>query len=172
MKALKTLVRYIDVASEASGQLGKWCAVLLVLVGSYDTVARHVFNAPTEWGYDMICMLGGTMYLLGASYDYRHEAHTRVDLLFARLSPRGKAWVNVVAALLFFFPLMGVMLKLAIQWAVRAWKINEVMFTSIWYPPAFPYRAIFAFGLLLLVLQGLAKLIRDLYFLLRGEPID
>lgn len=172
MNALKQILRSIDWISETSGRIGKWCALLLVLVGSYDTIARHVFNAPTEWGYDMICMVGGTMYLLGASYDYLHEAHTRVDLLYNRLQPRGKAIMNVVAALLFFFPLMGVMLKYAVVWAFRAWTVNEVMFTSFWYPPALPYRSIFALGLFLLVLQGLAKFARDLYFILRGEQID
>ena len=172
MNALKKTLNLIDFTCESSGRIGKWCALLLVLVGSYDTIARHVFNAPTEWGYDTICMLGGTMYLLGASYDYLHEAHTRVDLLFNRLGPRGKAIVNVFASLLFFFPLMGTMLWFAAKWAVRAWKINEVMFTSFWYPPAFPYRTIFAFGLFLLVLQGVSKFVRDLYFIIRGEQID
>jgi TRAP-type mannitol/chloroaromatic compound transport system permease small subunit len=172
VNALIKALKLIDSASEGLGRIGKWSAFLLVLVGSYDTIARHFFNAPTVWGYDMLCMLGGAMYLLGASYDYLHEAHTRVDLLFNMLKPRGRALLNVVAALLFFFPLMTIMLKLAVTWAIRAWKINEVMFTSFWYPPAFPYRTVFAFGLFFLVLQGLAKFVRDLYFVIKGEQID
>ncbi len=63
------------------------------------------------------------------------------------------------------------MLKLAVVWAIKAWKINEVMFTSFWYPPAAPYRTVFAIGLFLLVIQGMAKLIRDIYFVIRGEEI-
>lgn len=172
MSALKKMVRGIETVSETSGRIGKWCALGLVIVGSYDTVARHVFNAPTEWGYDTICMIGGTMYLLGASYDYLHDAHTRVDLIYSRLGLRGKAILNALAALLFFFPLMGTLLKYAVDWAVRAWKVNEVMFTSFWYPPAFPYRSIVALGLLLLVLQGIARFIRDLHIILRGERLD
>ena len=172
MNAVKKVLRCIDCLSEKSGTYGKWTAFLLVLVGSYDTIARHFFNAPTVWGYDMICMLGGAMYLLGASYDYKYEAHTRVDLLYSLLSPRYQALLNIVSSLLFFFPLIGVLLYYAFTWTVRAWKIKEVMFTSIWYPPAFPYRAILALGLLLLFLQGIAKFVRDLYFLVRGEQID
>ncbi len=64
------------------------------------------------------------------------------------------------------------MLKLATVWALKAWRINEVMFNSFWYPPAAPYRTVFAVGgLLLLVLQGVAKFIRDLYFVIKGEEI-
>ncbi|HOV39721.1 MAG TPA: TRAP transporter small permease subunit [Spirochaetales bacterium] len=172
MNWLKKIIRYIDLASEQSGKIGQWCALLLVLVGSYDTIARHFFNAPTVWGYDMLCMLGGALYLLGASYDYLHDAHTRVDLLYNLLKPRGKALANVLSSLFLFFPLMVVMLYYSVTWTIRAIKINEVMFTSFWYPPAFPYRGIFAIGLFLLVLQGLSRFVRDLYFVIRGEQLD
>ena len=172
MGIIVKIIKFFDFLSEKSGTYGKWAAFLLVLVGTYDTIARHFSNAPTVWGYDMICMLGGAMYLLGASYDYFHEAHTRVDLLYNLLKPRWRALLNVIASLVLFFPLMTVMLKLAVEWSIKAWKVNEVMFTSIWYPPALPYRSVFALGLLLLVLQGISKFVKDLYFVIRGKQID
>jgi len=150
MAILTKLLKLIDSISEKAGSLGKWFALLLVLVGAYDTIARHFFNAPTIWAYDTLCMSGGALYLIGASYTYLHESHS----------------------ILFFFPLMGIMLKLSIVWAIKAWKIHEVMFQSFWYPPAGPYRTVFALGLFLLILQGVAKFIRDLYFIIRGESID
>lgn len=172
MPALSSTLKFIDRLSTWSGGVGKWFAFLLVLVGTYETVARHFFGAPTIWSYDTLCMAGGVTYLLGASYAYLHNAHTRVDIVYYRLSPRKKAFMDVVCALVFFFPLMGVMLKMSIEWAARAWRINEVMFNSFWYPPAAPYRTVFALGLLLLVLQATAKLIRDIHFLLRGTNLD
>ena len=50
--------------------------------------------------------------------------------------------------------------------------INEVFFNSFWYPPAGPYRTIFAVGLVLLLLQAVAKFVRDFYFMVRGETLD
>jgi TRAP-type mannitol/chloroaromatic compound transport system permease small subunit len=116
-------------------------------------------------------MAGGAVYLLGASYNHLHNAHTRVDIIYTNLSPRKQAFIDVICALFLFFPLMIIMFKLSVTWAVKAWKINEVMFNSFWYPPAAPYRTLFAIGLLLLILQGLAKFIRDFYFLIKGESI-
>lgn len=171
MTILKRVLRSIDWLSETSGAIGKWFAFLLVLIGSFEAIARHFFNAPTIWAYDSLCMAGGVVYMLGASYDYRHNAHTRVDLIYSALSRKKQVWIDVVCALVLFFPLMTVMFKVAVDWAVKAWRINEVMFNSFWYPPAAPYRTVFALGLFLLILQGLAKFIRDLYFLIRGEEI-
>jgi TRAP-type mannitol/chloroaromatic compound transport system permease small subunit len=172
MAGWKKLPKYIDWISLKSGAVGKWFAFLLVLIGAYETIARHFFNAPTIWAYDSLCMSGGVLYMLGASYVYLKDAHTRVDVIYSHLSRRKQAFIDVVGSLIFFFPLMIIMLKMAIQWAVRAWSINEVMFNSFWYPPAAPYRTVFAIGLLLLVLQGIAKFMRDFYFLVRGEEID
>ncbi len=172
MGALKKVVKTIDFMSEKSGQIGKWFAVVLVIIGSYDTIMRHFFNAPSDWAYDMLCMSGGALYLLGASYDHLYEAHTRVDVFFSMLKPKGKALYNVIAALLFFFPLIGMLLYMGITWAIKAIKVHEVMFTSFWYPPAFPYRILFVIGMLLFFLQGISNFVKDLYFLIRGEKID
>lgn len=172
MSSLKKLLKFIDWLSEKSGAIGKWFALLLVLIGSFETIARHFFNAPTIWAYDSMCMAGGVIYMLGASYNYLHDSHTRVDLFYSQASPRKQALIDVVGALILFFPLMIIMFKLAVTWAVKAWKINEVMFNSFWYPPAAPYRTVFAIGLFLLILQGIARFIRDLHFVIRGEKID
>lgn len=172
MAILRRVLKVIDRISETAGQVGKWFALLLVLVASFDAIARHFFNAPTIWAYDTITMAGGTIYLLGASYNYLHDAHTRVDVIYQYLSDRKKAVFNVVFSLILFFPMMIAMLYMAIKWTIRAWTINEVLFNSFWYPPAGPYRSIFALGLFLLVLQGLANFIRDLYFAVRGQTID
>lgn len=172
MTILKKILKTIDACSEMAGSVGKWFAFLLVLVGSFDAISRHFFNAPTIWAYDTLCMSGGIVYMLGASYCYKHDAHTRVDIIYGALSKKAQAIINIICSLLLFFPLMIIMLKLAIEWAMKAWVGGEVMFTSFWYPPAAPYRTIFALGLLLLVLQGLARLVRDIYLVVRGESID
>ncbi|HBH29299.1 MAG TPA: hypothetical protein DDX99_10710 [Desulfofustis sp.] len=171
MLMLSKLLGYIDWLSEMSGSIGKWFAVVLVLAGTFEAIARHFFNAPTIWAYDSMCMAGGVVYMLGASYNYKHNAHTRVDIFYSAMSPKRQAWIDLICALLFFFPLMVVMFKLAMDWAIRAWRIDEVMFNSFWYPPAAPYRTVFAVGLLLLILQGVSKFIRDLYFIIKGERL-
>jgi TRAP-type mannitol/chloroaromatic compound transport system permease small subunit len=88
------------------------------------------------------------------------------------LPPRGKAFMNVICSLFLFFPLMGIMFYLAFTWAIRAVTIKEVFFNSFWYPPAWPYRTVFAVGLFFLLLQGAANLVRDFYFMVRGETLD
>lgn len=172
MRTLSKVLRLIDTMSEMSGATAKWLALILVVTGTYEAVSRHFFRAPTVWSYDVLCMSGGALYFLGASYDYLHNAHTRVDLFYSMISPRKKAAMDAICFLFLFLPLIAVLSWVALKWAVRAWTINEVFYNSFWYPPAGPFRTVFAVGLLLLLLQGCAKFVRDVYFALRGERLD
>ncbi|MCD6363482.1 MAG: TRAP transporter small permease subunit [Synergistetes bacterium] len=172
MAVLRKVLRTIDYISECSGRWAKWFAWVLVLVGSYDTIMRHFLNAPPIWAYDTLCMAGGALYTLGWSYDLLHDAHTRVDVFYRKLSPRRKAIVDAVLSLFLFFPLMIGLAITSTSWAIRAWRIHETMISTFWYPPAAPYRTLFAVGIYLLLLQGIAKFIRDVYLAIRGEKVD
>ena len=77
-----------------------------------------------------------------------------------RLSLRRRAVLDLITSL-FFFLAIGVML----------WKESLVAWTSVqkqeallsvFSPPIYPLKVFIALGVLLLLLQGLAKFIRDL----------
>jgi len=155
MLILKKILIAIDSISKLAASGAKWFAWLLVLVGAYDTISRHFFNAPTIWAYDTLC-----------------DSHTRVDLFYRKLSPKKQALMNVISSLFLFFPIVIALLTVSINWAIRAWRINEKMISTFWYPPAAPYRTVFTLGILILLLQGVANFIRDIYFIIRGEPLD
>jgi TRAP-type mannitol/chloroaromatic compound transport system permease small subunit len=172
MLILKKILIAIDSISKLAASGAKWFAWLLVLVGAYDTISRHFFNAPTIWAYDTLCISGGILYVLGWAYDYLCDSHTRVDLFYRKLSPKKQALMNVISSLFLFFPIVIALLTVSINWAIRAWRINEKMISTFWYPPAAPYRTVFTLGILILLLQGVANFIRDIYFIIRGEPLD
>lgn len=169
---LRKILKGIDTMSKYAGLSARWFTWLLVLVGAYETILRHWFNAPTVWAYDTLCMAGGVVYIMGWSYCYLIDSHIRVDLFYTRLSERNKAIMDIISSLIFFFPLMIVLVWISSKWAVKAWRIHETMIATYWYPPAAPFRTVFALGSLLLLLQGVARFIRDLYFVTRGEHLD
>ncbi|MBA7470432.1 hypothetical protein ES707_05718 [subsurface metagenome] len=169
---MRTILKVIDSINQRIGTSAAWLCLVLVLVGTYDAIMRYAFNAPTVWAYETSCMLGGTIYVMGWAYDHLRKSHVRVDIFYARFSPRGKAIIDVIAAAIFFFPLMAILVKTSISWMLRAYAMDEVMKYTYWYPPATPYRTIFVVGICLFALQGLAQFIRDLYFAIRNKALD
>ncbi|MBA7516777.1 hypothetical protein ES705_08825 [subsurface metagenome] len=169
---MRTVLGTINSISEWSGRLISWLVLFLFLVGTYDAIMRFVFNAPTMWAYETMMMLGGVIYLGGWAYDCLHKSHIRIDLFYTKLPPRKRALLDVVCAMIFFFPLMAILIKTSTDWAWYAWSTHEVMSESFWYPPAGPFRTAIAVGICLFFLQGSAQFIRDFYFVVKGKPYD
>ncbi len=133
---------------------------------------RYIFNSPTIWGYETAIMLGAAIYCLAYPYAQRHQAHVRVDVLYSRLSPRGKALIDVFGGILAFLPVAGALVISSWKWTINAWAIRETLTESFWYPPAYPLRTLIALGFSLLALQGLTQLFRDFFMVLRNRQHD
>lgn len=168
---MKRFLKTIDTISDRVGYAARWLVFALVAVTVYDVIARYVFDAPTIWGYQASTMLGGGVILAGWAYGQLHKAHVRVDVLYARLSPRRQALVDVLGALICVFPMFIVFMYVAGSWTVKSIVTGEIMEETIWYPPSWPFRLAVLTGAVLLLLQVLATFIRDLHMLIRGEEL-
>ncbi len=169
---MRAILRIIDATSEWTAKVISWLTLVLVLVLVFDVVERYVFGGATIWAYETAVMLGGTIYVMGWCYVHRMRDHIRVDVFYVHFSPRAQLIIDVVGTLLFFLPLLYVLIDTAIYYMLRAWRIGEVLAETFWYPPAGPFRTMMVVGLLLLTFQTVAHLIRDFYQLTRNKAYD
>ena len=158
----------IDRISILTGKAVSWIVPVLVLELVYDTAARYLFNAPTIWSYDISYMLYGTLFMLGAAWTLQRNEHVRIDLVADRLSPRGKAIVDIVGYLLFFFPAVGALVAYGASFSLESWMILERSGESMWQPPIYIFKTVLPVAGLLLLLQGLASFCRCLRTLRTG----
>ena len=169
---MKTVVKVIDSVSEYTGRAVLWLTVVLVLVLFYETMARQLFTAPTQWAFETAEMIFCAVAVLGWAYVHRHHGHIRVDVFYTRLSPRGKAVADVVCSFVFLVPFLVYLVPTSFSSMMLSWRINEKLIESTFMPPAAPIRTVIVVGVLLFTLQCVAQFIRDLYFLLRNKPYD
>jgi len=169
---MRNILRVIDSISEWTAKAISWFCVALILVLVFDVVERYVFGGATVWAYETAVMLGATIYVMGWAYVHRLREHIRVDVFYVHLSLRKQVIIDIVGTLLFLLPLLYVMIDTSIFYMVRAWKIDEVLAETFWYPPAFPFRTMMVVGLSLFTIQVVAQFIRDLYLLVRNKAYD
>ncbi|MGB2828007.1 MAG: TRAP transporter small permease subunit [Dehalococcoidales bacterium] len=169
---MRATLRAIDATSEWTAKIISWLAVALVFVLVFDVVERYVFGGATVWAYETGTMLGATIYVMGWAYVSRMRDHIRVDVFYVHFSPRVQLIIDIAGTLLFFLPLLYVLLDTSIYYMLRAWRIGEVLAETFWYPPAGPFRTMMVVGLLLLTFQTVAHLIRDFYQLTRNKAYD
>ena len=163
----KALLAAIDRLNAAVGKR----IVLLVLpimgIIAYEVTARFVFNKPTIWAFETTSLVFGVMVALLGGYALLHGQHVRVDIVFASLSDRRKAIMDAATSV-FGFLFIGALLWYSTVAAVDSVRTREVSET-VFSPPVYPLRIILAFGILLLLLQMVAKLVRDIQTVTRGN---
>lgn len=169
---MRTILRVIDLISEWTGRTIRWICVAVFLVLCYEVVLRHGFGAPTIWAFTVSRILGCTIVVLGAAYTLLHNRHVRVDVFYSRLSPKAKAIVDMICALIFFFPLMYVLIRTSADYMLFSLSMGQVIKWTPWYPPVAPLRAVILVGFCLLTLQGVAQFIRDLNLVIRNKTYD
>ena len=169
MHPLARLVIYnIDNLSLWVGRLT--CVLLVPVIFSmvYEVVARKLFIAPTDWAYDTSRMISGAMFMLGAGYALMRGVHIRADFLYRNWSPRTQATVDTCLYLFFYFPAMLFFFWIAYQYSVKTWVRWELTMDSALMAPLAPMRTAMPVGIGLLILQGVAELIRSMHDLPTG----
>lgn len=106
------------------------------------------------------------VFLFGASATLRDDAHVRVDVVFHRLSPRRRAWINLVGLVLFLIPFCLLMIWASWNPVRNSWAIWEQS-PDPGGLPRWPIKTAVPVAFLLLGLQGIASAVRSLALLRR-----
>lgn len=171
MQRLLRLARGIDRFSEWTGRLVYWLVLAMVLIGAYNALVRYVAPELSSNMYlELQWYLFALVFLLGAAYTLRHDAHVRVDVLYGRLSRKGRAWVNVLGTLLFLLPFCALMLWTSWPAVVNSWAVREVS-PDPGGLPRYPIKTMILVGFAFLALQGVSLLIKEIA-VLRGTIDD
>ena len=139
----------------------------MVGVTTFEVIMRYVFLSPTRWGHETTVYLSGIMYLMGGAYVLYLRRHAMVDVVYGRLSPRIRAIMDLVTFPAFFL-FCGVLLWAGAEYFWASAAIRETT-TSEWAPPIYPVKLFIPLGALLILLQGLAKFIRDFNIAIKGK---
>jgi TRAP-type mannitol/chloroaromatic compound transport system permease small subunit len=167
---LRYSFRIIDGVNRWVGRVFSFLTVALVFVVVYDVFMRYVLNRPTEWGLELNGFLLLGITFLGGGCVSLTNSHVRVSIIQDRFPPRIRALVDVWTYLLFFFVCIA-LFKFGGQVALDSIH-THARTASMWGPPLWPSQILIPLGALLIGLQGLTKWIRDLYMVVKGNPLD
>ncbi|MBL4905840.1 MAG: TRAP transporter small permease subunit [Sneathiella sp.] len=149
----------IDRISLFSGEYVAFWSIIAVFVYYYEVVVRYVFNSPTNWAHESMFLMFGMQYLVAGAYAMLTGSHVRVDIFYAKMPPRGKAFVDLLTSV-FFFIFAGTLLGTSYIFSVDAIGQNEVSFTE-WAVHYWPVKCVMVIGALLLILQGISTVLKD-----------
>jgi TRAP-type mannitol/chloroaromatic compound transport system permease small subunit len=160
----------VDGINEKSGRYTCWLAMPMMGVIVYEVLMRYFLRAPTIWAWDTVRLMLLLFAAFGAGYGLVHNVYVRVDIIFARLSPKRQAWVDLLitgSLFLFFYSIL--LWQIGSEMA-KSWEANERM-ESLWAPRIYPFKTGAFIGVLLMWLQGIANFIRDLIQVMSDKEV-
>ncbi len=174
-KVIKSVLSLIDGISEYTGKFFGILIVVLILLMVAEVTLRYGFNRPIMGIQDIDAAYFGAYYTMAGAYTLLVGGHVRVDIVHALFPPRGRAILDLVT-FPFFLLFAGAMLWASWQFAMNATWIGGIGWNlevdqSHLRLPLYPMKWTLFIGTALLLLQGLAKLVRDLKFSATGREL-
>ena len=166
---VRITIKVVDTIADWSGRAVAWLIIPMTIAVTWEVVARHFFRAPTVWAFDVVYMLYGTHFMLGTAYTLMRIGHVRTDMLYSRWSIRRQNKIDAIGYFFFFFPAMIFLFYFGWQEAYHSWTIRETSDASPWRPIVYPFKTVIPLTALLLLVQGVAELLKSLYAIRTGR---
>ena len=155
------VTRALDGVTRAAGVAVAWLILPMVMSLVWEVTARYVFNAPTEWAYDMTFMLYGTFFMVGSAWTLQRGGHIRTDSFYANWTPRTRSRVDLACYAVFFFPAIAIFGWLSAEYFWKSFEQGERIVTSPWLPIVWPFKFVMPVSAVLLLLQGVSECLKN-----------
>lgn len=152
-------VRLVERLNHGVGRFAMYLLFVLMAVLVWSSVSKAT-GQPALWTLEVAQFVMVAYYVLGGPYAWQQNAHVRMDLFYAKQSPRRQAWwdaFTVLAVLLY----LAVLVWGAVDSTIYSFAYGERSPTA-WRPYLWPIKVVMLVGFTLMLLQALASLIRDI----------
>lgn len=181
MNFFLSISKGIDWFTTKLGQIMWWVSLFMVLIGAFNVVTRYAFGLiQGAFGTDVAQALSGNRYLsmqtfaynlifmLGAAYVLRSDAHVRVDIIFSNLKARARAFVDIFGDIFFLIPFSIMGIFLTQKYVASSWRVLEAS-SDPGGIPLYIVKTLIPIMFYLLVAQGISELIKNIAFV-SGHP--
>ena len=159
-KSIVLYVKYVDFVSTKFGRLAMYWGFVRIGVLLLDAITRNVIRIPLSWCVEMAQFTMTAYYIVGGAYSMQLGDHVRMDLIYDRCSEKTKAKLDVATSGCLLFYLVCLLVG-SISSTIYAIETGQRKF-SMWNPSMIPIKVIMVFGIVLMLLQAISMLFKDI----------
>jgi TRAP-type mannitol/chloroaromatic compound transport system permease small subunit len=163
------LLYAIDGISTWVGKAVAWLIIALMMMVVIEVFKRYIMNMPTAWIFDAENMLYGTLFMMCGAYTLAQNAHVRGDFLYSSMRPRTQATLDLLLYVVFFVPGIAALIYAGADYAGDSWRIAEHSNVTAEGPPVYHFKTVIPIAGVLVMLQGVAEIMRCVMCLKTGE---
>jgi TRAP-type mannitol/chloroaromatic compound transport system permease small subunit len=160
---------FADHVSTWAGKLFSWIILLLTAAVCIEVFKRYILNSPTAWMFDADYFMYGTLFMMCGAYTLAQDAHVRGDFLYGSMRPRSQATLDLILYIVFFLPGIAALIYAGWDFAYASWLIREHVNDVADGPVVYPFKMVIPIAGSLVMLQGIAEIVRCVVCLRTGE---
>ncbi|WP_116596909.1 TRAP transporter small permease subunit [Primorskyibacter marinus] len=168
MTFFRRYIALVDAMNRAIGRVTMYGIFALMGVLLWSSISKTFFN-PSLWTLEMAQFMMVGYYILGGPYSIQMGSNVRMDLLYGEWSTRRKAAVDSVTVCFLIFYLV-VLLWGGIDSTAYSFKYGGERSPTAWRPYLWPIKIVMCVGIVLMLLQAVSELFKDI-LRLRGEEV-
>lgn len=188
MTAARRFVAGVDGVNRRIGRVTMYGIFVIMGILLWSSISKTFF-LPVSWTLEMAQFAMVGYYILGGAYAIQMGSHVRMDLFYGGLSTRRKAAVDAatVVFLMFYLGVLTYGGLGSLAYSLGFWGTEYLGFfvglatgseeigrlersPTAWRPYLWPIKVVMVAGLVLMLLQALSELVKDI-MRLRGEDI-
>ena len=150
------LAAAVDSAVDWIGRAAAWLTLIIVVLMAANVLLRYVFSIGSVWSQELEWHLLAPLVLLGMTYALNKGDHVRVDVFYARYSPRGQAAVDLLTAVL-AVALAALVIRYSINYVAQSYSIDEISADPGGLTHRWMLKALIPLGFALFALQAFAQ---------------
>jgi len=163
---LNRLANWLETVNEYTGRIVSWFTLAMVLMMFMVVVLRYAFDFGRIWLQESVVYLHALVFLIGAAYTLKHDAHVRVDIFYSKFSARKKAIVDLMGTLFLLMPTCVFIAWMSWSYIVQSWSLLEGSREAGGLPGVFLLKSLILLFVFLLLMQGVASALSNLARLL------
>ncbi|MDH5433887.1 MAG: TRAP transporter small permease subunit [Gammaproteobacteria bacterium] len=167
-KLLK-LAQITSVTGVLIGRLVSWLTLGMVVVVSVNVLSSWLFSVSSILASEAVTWMHSANFLLAAAYTLNRNDHVRVDVFYSKMNERMKAWVDFLGGIILLLPVSIFIFWASWSYVIQSWRIGESSAEAGGMPALFLLKGLLLVMPVLLVLEGLGQIIKNLAFIIQNE---
>ncbi|GAA4111832.1 TRAP transporter small permease subunit [Aquimarina addita] len=159
---MQKIINFLDWTGEKIGSVISWIALILAVLIGIDVIIRYVFQFTFIWMIESEIYLFGMLFLLGSGYTFKYGTHVRVDVFYAKMSLKGKAWIDLLGGLFLLIPWCYVVIVTSWYYGLASFMIREKSPQPGGLPALYVLKFSITIGFVFLLIQGVSQILKSI----------
>ncbi len=159
---IQRIIQTLEQSIEWIGKTIAMLALCMALITLAVVVMRYLFDIGSIAMQESVLYMHGALIMLGLPYTMQLDGHVRVDIVYSRLPPYAKSWINLCGHAFFLIPLAIVLIVYSWDYVLASWRVRESSPEVGGIPAVFLLKSLIPLAGGLLIVQALCEMTRQL----------